>query len=89
MTAITQVGPKTTPSVAVDLPRQEAGGVVPLQVANGPGAPEVSQPVKRRKSQQQLFLDRDFDRFMKGVERSMADQQLQLQNISCAGDRVR
>ena len=74
--------------MALDLPKQEAGGVVPLQIANGPGAPEVSEVPKRRQSQQQRFLDRDFNRFMKGVEKSMADQQLRLENIACPGDRA-
>jgi len=89
MTTVTQVGPKTTISTAIDPPKQEAGGIVPLQVANGPGAPEATQQPKRRQSQQQRFLDRDFNRFMKGVEKSMADQQLRLQDISCASDRAR
>lgn len=70
--------------MAMDLPKQEASGVVPLQIANGPGAPEVSEQPKRRQSQQQRCLDRDFNRFMKGVEKSMADQPLRLRDISCS-----
>ena len=75
--------------MALDLPKQEAGGVVPLQIANGPGAPEVSPQPKRPLSQQQRFLERDFKRFLKGVEESMADHQLRLENIACPGDRAR
>lgn len=68
----------------VKLPKQEAGGVVPLKVDNVPGAGEVLQPPK--KSQQQLFLDRDFNRFLEGVKKGMAE--LPLQKISRAGDRA-
>ncbi|WP_312318297.1 hypothetical protein [Stenotrophomonas sp.] len=65
------------------LPTKNGKGGIPLKVGNAPDAPGVSQQAKPRQSQQQRFLDRDFDAFLKGVEKSMS--KLPLQKISRAG----
>lgn len=60
-----------------------------MKVTNAPGGLTTPSAPKPAKSQQQRLLDRDFNLFMKGVEKTMADNQRVINELSRVDHRAR
>ncbi len=82
MTTVTQVGPKTTPSVTANVPQKGRDGAVPLNVGNAPDALG-----EKRENQQQRIMTMRMNDFMRKL--AAAESRLPLQNIATTGDRAR